>query len=135
MRFVFYPSEESVRSIISQNEPILLLISFDQAETLIAVADEVVEHTIMLRKMNRSELDIDKYYRVVANGSGADWTFVCPSDYKGIKDKRRRIEKFYNDGFEAISKTLKKIGCKVSIEIPLRYRRHLDMIKDNGIIQ
>lgn len=134
MKLIFYPGKKPVKSAISENEPIFLLVAFDQTEVLIAVADEVVEHSIMLKKMNKSELDIDKYYRVVANNSGADWTFVCPSDYKGIKDKGRRIEKFYNDGFEAIKKALKEIGYEVPIEIPIRYRRHFNMLGNKGII-
>ncbi len=75
----YYPNKEAVQSAKSSGEPVLILISFDTQEVLVAPIDDVVEHHIMLRKMNKSEFDIDKYYRVVANGTGADWTFVCPS--------------------------------------------------------
>ncbi|MBI4778392.1 hypothetical protein HY792_05690 [Candidatus Desantisbacteria bacterium] len=94
--------------------------------------DDVVEHNIMLRKMDKSELDIDKYYRVVANGCGADWTFVCPSNYQGITDKIQRISRFYSDGYEAIRVALETLGYSVPIEIPKRYHRHLDMLKDDS---
>ncbi|MEW6556002.1 MAG: hypothetical protein AB1349_01455 [Elusimicrobiota bacterium] len=122
MEIVFYPDENKVRETIKENDPVFVLVSFDKNEVLVAPADDVVEHTIMLRKLGRSELDIDKYYRVVVNGTGADWTFVCPSDYKGISDKTRRIEQFYNDGIGAIDLALKKIGYNVEIGIPTRYR-------------
>lgn len=130
MKIVFYPDEDKVRETMKENDPVFALVSFDKEEVLVAPADDVVEHTIMLRKLNRSELDIDKYYRVVVNGTGADWTFVCPSDYKGIPDKIRRIEQFYNDGIGAIDSALKKIGYNVEIEIPTRYRRHFKMMGD-----
>lgn len=131
-KIIYYPDKKAVESAISTNEPILLLVSFDSKEILVAVADTVVEHTIMLRKLGHSELDIDKYFRVVANHSGADWTFVCPQDYKNIKDKMIRIKKFYNDGFDIIAKALKKIGCDVPIEIPVRYRRHINLLRNNN---
>jgi len=130
MKIVFYPDEDKVREIMKENDPVFMLVSFDKKEVLVAPADDVVEHTVMLRKLNRSELDIDKYYRVVVNGTGADWTFVCPLDYKGIPNKTRRIEQFYNDGICAIDSALKKIGYNVEIEIPTRYRRHFKMMSD-----
>ncbi|MDD5688582.1 MAG: hypothetical protein PHE88_12210 [Elusimicrobia bacterium] len=130
MKIVFYPDENSVRKTMKENDPVFALISFDKKEVLVAPADDVVEHNIMLKKLNRSELDIDKYYRVVVNGAGADWTFVCPSDYKGISDKTRRIEQFYNDGIGAIDSALKKVGYNVEIKVPTRYRRHFNMMGD-----
>lgn len=41
---------------------------------------------------------------------------------KGIKDRQKRIARFYNDGF------LAEIGYPVNITIPKRYRRHFDAI-------
>ena len=35
--------------------------------------------------------DIDKYFRLVLDDTEADWTFVCPPDYRSIPGKRRRI--------------------------------------------
>ncbi len=128
MKIVFYPDEKNVRKIIKEDDPVFLLVSYDGEEVLVAPADEVVEHSIMLKKMDRNEKDIDKYFRAVVNASGCDWTFVCPSGYKNIIDKTRRIEQFYNDGIIVIDKALKKIGYDVPIEIPTRYRRHFNMM-------
>lgn len=46
--------------------------------------------------------DIDKYFRLVLDDTEADWTFVCPPDYRSIPGKRRRITQFYLDSFAAI---------------------------------
>lgn len=72
----------------------------------------------------------DKYFRIVLDGDGADWTFICPPDYKGIADRTRRISAFYRDGFSAISGFLQSIGYLVGIDIPRRYRRHLEALGD-----
>lgn len=132
MQTVFYPDKKIVNKAIKENDPVFLLVSYDGEEVLIAPADEVVEHSIMLKKMDRNENDIDRYFRTVVNDSGCDWTFVCPSGYKNISDKSRRIKQFYNDGIIAIDRALKKIGYDVPIEIPTRYRRHFSMM-GNGI--
>ena len=58
--------------------------------------------------------------------TAADWTFVCPSNYRGIPDKQRRIAEFYKDGFWCISQALAEIGYFVELRIPKRYRRHFD---------
>ena len=134
MKISYHPNKERFDDAKKSNEPVLLLVSFDSSLILAAPADEVVEHTIMLKKMNYSELDIDKYFRVIVNNSGADWTFVCPGSYKGIADKTRRIEQFFNDGIDAISAALKKTGYEVEIEIPARYRRHFKMLGTGFIL-
>ncbi|MFH0947714.1 MAG: hypothetical protein V1833_01770 [Elusimicrobiota bacterium] len=134
MKIIFYPDEKVVREATTADDPVFLLVSYDGEEVLVASADEVVEHSIMLKKMDRGESDIDKYFRTVVNGSGCDWTFVCPSDYKNISDKTRRIEQFYNDGIIAIDKALKEIGYDVPIEIPTRYRRHFNMMGNGGAL-
>ena len=53
---------------------------------------------------------------------------------KGISFKDRRIERFYKDGFSVISDFLHEIGYFVGINIPKRYRRHLDMLGDNATL-
>lgn len=68
--------------------------------------------------------DIDKYFRLVLDDTEADWTFVCPPDYRSIPDKRRRITQFYLDGFAAISQALQSLGLLVGIHIPRRSCRH-----------
>ena len=128
MQIVYYPSSEAVEAAIAAHEPLLVLIAFDGSEALVSQIDEAVEHHILLSRLGRSPADIDKYFRIVLDDDGADWTYVCPSDYKGIRDKRRRIEAFYKDGFAIVPEALQALGYMVGIDIPRRYRRHFDML-------
>ncbi len=126
MTIIKYPSENDVNTAIYEKEPLLVLISFDGKTAIISQIDEAMEHHILLTKAGFPSTDIDKYFRIVLDEDGADWTFVCPPDYKGISDKQRRITAFYKDGFAVISNTLSELGFMVGINIPKRYRRHFD---------
>lgn len=126
MTIIKYPSENEVNAAIAEKEPMLVLISFDGRTAIISQIDEAMEHHILLAKAGFPSTDIDKYFRIVLDEDGADWTFVCPPDYKGISDKQRRITAFYKDGFAVISDTLAQLGFMVGINIPKRYRRHFD---------
>lgn len=121
-----YPSDSDVNKAIADKEPLLVLISFNGSEVIMSHIDEAVEHHILLEKAGFDSRDIDKYFRIVLDDEGADWTFVCPPDYKHIEDKQRRITAFYKDGFSAISDVLSQLGFMVGINIPKRYRRHFD---------
>ena len=114
---------------MKQDEPLLVLVSFDGEQLIVSQIDEAVEHHILLRKAGFSDTDIDKYFRLVVDHEGADWTFVCPSTYNGITRKEKQIESFFKDGMSIIPKALKQLGYDVPIEIPKRYRRHFDMMK------
>lgn len=129
MTIQHHPSRDAVAAAIAADEPLAVVIPFDESTAIAAPLDEVVEHHILLAKCGISSGDIDKYFRIIVDGEGADWTFVCPPDYKGIADKLRRITRFYNDGFNAISAVLAELGYLVGINIPKRYRRHLDELK------
>lgn len=128
MKIIKYPSEAEVNNAINQKEPLLMLISFDGETVIMSHIDEAVEHHILLMKTGFSDKDIDKYFRLVLDSESADWTFVCPTDYKGITDKTRRIKQFYKDGFAVISDVLQELGLMVGINIPRRYRRHFNML-------
>ena len=130
MKIIKYPSETEVNNAISHKEPLLVLISFDGETVIMSHIDEAVEHHILLMKAGFSDKDIDKYFRLVLDSESADWTFVCPSDYKNITDKTRRIKQFYKDGFAVISDVLQELGFMVGINIPRRYRRHFEMLGD-----
>jgi hypothetical protein len=125
----YYPDEAHVNEAIRVDDPLLMLVSYDGEEILLANIDDVFEHVILLKKLDYKETDIDKYFRIVLNREGADWTFVCPSNYRGISDKEKRIETFYNDGIDQISKAIQVIGYDVQIQIPQRYRRHFNMLE------
>lgn len=110
------------------DEPLLVLIAHDGSKVILGSIDDSPEHYILLKQTGSSELEIDRYYRIVLDKSGADWTFVCPSDYKGITDKQHRITQFYKDGFSVIPHVLSDLGYVVGINIPTRYRRHFDIM-------
>lgn len=126
MNIIKYPSETELNKAIEDKEPLLVLISFDGKTVIAGQIDEAVEHHILLMKAGFKDTDIDKYFRIVLDDEGADWTFVCPSDYKNISDKQRRIGQFYKDGFAVISDVLHDLGYMVGINIPRRYRRHFN---------
>ena len=126
MNKLCYPDEAAVNAALNDGEPLLMLIAFDGGQVIMSQVDEVVEHHILLEKVGIDSRNIDKYFRIVFDGEGADWTFVCPPGYRGIKDKQRRITAFYKDGFAAISEVLSSLGLMIGINIPKRYRRHFD---------
>lgn len=130
MRVIKYPSETDVNNAINSKEPLLVLVSFDSKTVIMSHIDEAVEHHILLEKVGIDSRNIDKYFRLVLDSDGADWTFICPPDYKNISDKTRRIKQFYKDGFAVISDVLQELGFMVGINIPRRYRRHFDMMNE-----
>lgn len=134
MNIIKYPSEEDVNKAIADDEPMLAVISFDGKTAVMSRIDEAVEHNILLMKAGYKDTDIDKFFRIVLDKSGADWTFVCPPDYKNIPFKDKRIEAFYKDGFTVISDFLHSIGYLVGINIPKRYRRRFDAVNSDGNI-
>ncbi|MDE6593502.1 MAG: hypothetical protein K2K57_10635 [Oscillospiraceae bacterium] len=130
MNIIYYPDEESVKSASEQDEPLLVLISFDGETIIASQIDEAVEHHILLLKAGFSDRDIDKYFRLVVDRSGADWTFMCPTDYSSITRKDKRIEGFFKDGMRIIPPALERLGYDVPVEIPKRYRRHFDIMNE-----
>lgn len=127
MNIIKYPDEQAVNKAIAEKEPLLILIAFNGETIIVSQIDEAVEHHILLAKVGYKSTDIDRYFRIVVDDEIADWTFVCPIDYKGITDKVKRIAEFYIDGFREISAALQTLGLYVGINIPKRYRRHFDM--------
>ena len=125
MKIEIYSEEENT-DILKSEEAKLALISFDEEIVIVATIDDAVEHHILLEKTNRRGNDIDKYFRIVFDRESADWTFICPNNYKNISDKVKRITAFYNDGFTAIAHFLSQIGYYSDINIPKRYRRHFN---------
>lgn len=130
MNMIYYPDESSVTDAMKRDEPLLVLISFDGEQVIVSQIDEAVEHHILLRLAGFPDTDIDKYFRLVVNREGADWTFVCPSTYNSVTRKEKQIEDFFKDGMRIIPNALKQLGYDVPVEIPKRYRRHFDMMGD-----
>ena len=130
MNIIYYPDKDNVTDAMSHDEPLLVLVSFDGEQLIVSQIDEAVEHHILLSKAGFSDTDIDKYFRLVVDHEGADWTFVCPPDYSSVTRKDKRIEEFFKDGMRIIPKALQQLGYDVPVEIPKRYRRHFDMMGD-----
>ena len=126
MTYRKYPDEKTVNEYIAKKEPLIFAISFDGETVLMSRLDDSFEHHILLANFGISQNDIDKYFRVIVDDRSAEWTFVCPHDYCGITDRKKRITRFYNDGFTAISHVLSDIGYFSDLTIPRRYRRHFD---------
>jgi len=49
-----------------------------------------------------------------------------------IRNRELRLKKYYENGIDEITKALKRIKYYVPIDIPQRYRRHLDVLRDTG---
>ena len=130
MEIIKYPNEEKFQTAVNEDEPLLVLVSFDGEKIIACQIDEAVEHHILLKKAGFPDTDIDKYFRLVVDKAGADWTFVCPESYSSITRKDKKIQEFFKDGMRIIPAALKKIGYDVPIEIPKRYRRHFDLMGD-----
>lgn len=126
MKFVYFPDRKAVNQAIGQDDPLLVLLSYDGKTGIVSNIDDAMEHVILLKKVGRKQTEIDSFFRLIVNRQGADWTFVCPADYQGIKDRTKRIEKFYTDGHKIIEQGLKQLGYKVSVTIPPRFRRHFN---------
>ncbi|MGN0690844.1 MAG: hypothetical protein ACI4K7_00660 [Oscillospiraceae bacterium] len=128
MTIIKYPDEQEFEHAVNTDEPLLVLVSYDGETVIASQIDEAVEHHILLRKVGLPDTDIDKYFRLVVDHEGADWTFVCPSDYSTVTRKEKRIEGYFKDGMRIIPEGLKAIGYDVPINIPKRYRRHFDIM-------
>lgn len=127
----YYGSDESKKDFIRHDsEPLMAVIAQDGSHAVVSLLDEGFEHHILLSKA-LDRYDIDKYFRIIFDNEGADWTFVCPTDYKGILIKEKRIESFFKDGIDNITAFLKEIGYDVPINIPKRYRRHMDYLNNS----
>ena len=133
MTYKKYPDEKTVNEYIAKKEPLIIAIPFDESKpVLMSLLDDSFEHQILLAHFEENPNNIDKYFRIVVDDESAEWTFVCPHDYENIKDRQKRIIRFYNDGFRAISSVLSDIGYFSDIKIPKRYRRHFDAMGDDS---
>jgi hypothetical protein len=126
---LYYPDIETVKKAIEIDDPLLVLVKHDSSEIVVSNIDDAGEHLILIRLINKRESELENYFRIVLNSEGADWTFVCPSNYKGITNREHRIKIFYNEGIPAIAEAIAILGYKCEINIPTRYRRHFKDLK------
>lgn len=130
----YYGSDTEKKAFISHDsEPLMAVIAHDGSHAVVSLLDEGCEHHILLaRALDRH--DIDKYFRIIFDDEGADWTFVCPPDYQGMTNREKRITAFYNNGIDAITGFLNEIGYNgIPIDIPKRCRRHLNYMTDPNL--
>lgn len=126
----YYGSDTERTEFINHNsEPLMAVIAHDGSHAVVSLLDEGFEHHILLAKA-LDKHNIDEYFRIIFDNEGADWTFVCPTDYKCIADKEKRISRFFNDGIDVITEFLNEINYNVPINVPKRYRRHIDYLKN-----
>ena len=121
----YHPDKETVQKAIEVDDPLLVLISHDTSKIIVSNIDDAGEHFILIRLTNHKDSELDNYFRIILNQDGADWTFVCPSNYKSIENRDYRINQFYKDGIKAIAEAVKTLGYNCEINIPKRYRRHM----------
>lgn len=127
----YYGSDEEKREFINHDtEPLMAIVAHDGSHAVVSLLDEGFEHHILLDKALNKH-NIDSYFRIIFDDEGSDWTFVCPPDYKGITNKEKRISQFFNDGVDTITQFLKEVGYDVPINIPRRYRRHMDYLQNS----
>ena len=128
----YYGSDTDCKEFINHDsEPLMAVIAHDGSHAVVSLLDEGCEHHILLAKA-LDKYNIDEYFRIIFDNEGADWTFVCPPDYKDITIKEKRITQFFNDGIDTITAFLKEIDYNdAEINIPRRYRRHMDYLKNS----
>ena len=129
--FVKYmPDENKVIEARMVDDPLLVLISHDGNTVIIGNIDFYGEHLLLLKNAGWDERCLDEFFRLIVTNSGADWTFVAPQGYKKIQDRNKRIETFYNDGINIITKVLSELQFNPEINIPKRYQRHLEIFEN-----
>jgi hypothetical protein len=126
MTITKYTEHLDLADAMAKGEPFLAVISLDGEQAYLAHSDEVMQHHILLSKVGLPSDDIDNYFRISFDRHSADWTFICPPNYKNLADRSSRIAEFYKDGFAAISRFLAESGLLVDIKILKRFRRHTD---------
>ena len=113
----YYGSDEAKTEFINHDsEPLMAVIAHDRSHAVVSLLDEGCEHHLLLAKA-LDKYNIDEYFRIIFDNEGADWTFVCPPNYKNIANKEKRITEFFNDGVDAITDFLKQIDYDVTADI------------------
>lgn len=130
MNIEYLPDEQTVNDARMVDDPLLILISHDGSRVIMGNIDFYGEHLILLKNAGYDERALDDFFRIITTNSGSDWTFVAPQGYMGIQNREKRIETFYKDGINVIIKVLTELDFKPSVNIPSRYRRHLEIFKD-----
>lgn len=130
LQIKYMPNEIAIQNARVVDDPLLMLISHEGNVVIIGNIDIYGEHLILLKIAGWEENHLDEFFRVIVNNEGADWTFVAPQNYKNISGREKRIETFYNDGIAVITNILKELKFNSEINIPKRYRRHLEIFSE-----
>ena len=131
MKIIYAPEEKNVLQAIEHDDPLLVLIAFDGKQMIIGNIDDFLEHHILLKKAGFPEGTLEDYFRIIVNKSEASWTYVCPGSYMNITNREFRLKKYSENGIDQITRALKLLNYDVPIDIPKRYRRHFDALKED----
>ena len=124
----YYGSDETKTEFINHDsEPLMAVIAHDRSHAVVSLLDEGCEHHLLLAKA-LDKYNIDEYFRIIFDNEGADWTFVCPPNYKNITNKEKRITEFFNDGVDAITDFLKQIGYDVWITTRYPTKKNISIL-------
>ncbi|MBQ8297736.1 MAG: hypothetical protein IJX77_08145 [Ruminococcus sp.] len=121
MNVVKVPSEKDVDKAIEDNQTLLALVDFEGKNAVMCHIDDVDNDDELYEKSGFDAANKAKFFRVIFNKQGADWTFKLPTSYKDIGNDRDRMVAFYKDGFAVLSEFLQLQGYFVGIDIPTRY--------------
>jgi hypothetical protein len=126
MNIRYFPDQAAIEKAKQEDDPLLLMVAFDQQEALLATVDFASDHSTLIRKVGLPDERIDSFFRAILNRQGAEWIFVCPATYKDIPERGSRTDQYLNDGVDAFSAAIQAIGYEVKITIPSRFRWHFD---------
>ena len=127
----YYGSDETKTEFINHDsEPLMAVIAHDRSHAVVSLLDEGCEHHLLLAKA-LDKYNIDEYFRILFDNEGAYLTFLLSNNYNIITNKEKSITVFFNVGFVSITEFLKQIGYDVPINVPRRYRRHMDYLKNS----
>ena len=130
MKIIYLPDESCVQQAIRNDDPLLVLVSFDGEKIIVGNIDDFLEHHILLKQAGQPVTALEEYFRIIVNKTEASWTYICPGTYMNITNREFRLKKYFENGSDRISRALKLLNYDVPIDIPKRYRRHFDALKD-----
>ena len=62
MKFTYFPNKNAVNKAIKNDDPLLVLLSYDGETGIISNIDDAMEHVILLKKVGRKETEIDSFF-------------------------------------------------------------------------
>ena len=117
MNIIRYPSAEAVNNAVAEDSPLLAAVFADESAAVVCPLEEAGEHSILLMNAGYDYSDSEKCFRLVFDTQAANWSFICPKEYKGISDRQEALSAFYRDGLRIIPEFLTLMGYFTQIKI------------------